>query len=210
MFKPEHILAAIVPSTYFNSEVINQSLSGCRIDLRNFGLTNPENLVMIQRNMAEQNPSFKQFIPYVCIRNAQGEYLQYRRMTGSGESRLLGKTSIGFGGHVDAVDVVYSKRGAIDLVATLDRAIRRELQEELGLQFVEVPHCRGFIFDDSTMVGQVHMGLLFILDVAAPDSIKSQEGGIALEGWKHPRDLLTDEAEEWSKAVLKFLMTQGG
>jgi len=60
------------------------------------------------RPEVEQDPGFKQLIPYVifCYRDPQGRQtvFQYTRGTGQGEGRLHRKRSIGIGGHISLVD----------------------------------------------------------------------------------------------------------
>ena len=57
----------------------------------------------IPRGEAENDPSFKQIIPYV-IMSCEGKYLNYVRGKRAGEKRLVGNLSIGIGGHINPVD----------------------------------------------------------------------------------------------------------
>jgi len=57
----------------------------------------------LPRSQAEENPEFKQIIPYVLIRKG-GRWLHYIRGKGSGEKRLVAKGSIGVGGHINPED----------------------------------------------------------------------------------------------------------
>ena len=62
----------------------------------------------------EQDPSFKQLIPYVIFRHrdasGQTRLFQYTRGKGQGESRLHAKRSIGIGGHISADDAAAGQR----------------------------------------------------------------------------------------------------
>ena len=52
----------------------------------------------------EEDPSFKQLIGYVLLKDINtGEVLVYKRLVGGGEARLHGKASVGIGGHMNEV-----------------------------------------------------------------------------------------------------------
>ena len=57
----------------------------------------------------EEDPSFKQLIPYMLFRHRSPPgpdmVFQYTRGTGMGEGRLHRKRSVGIGGHISADDV---------------------------------------------------------------------------------------------------------
>src|SRR5262249_36192992 len=61
-------------------------------------LLDPQRLRSLPRDLAEDDPSFKQLIPYVVLR-FDGQLFHYRRATG-GEKRLWARRSIGIGGHI--------------------------------------------------------------------------------------------------------------
>lgn len=88
---------------------------------------------MAQRNQLENNPNFRQFLPYMLIsrvRGGQKEYLVYKRAKGAGESRLVGNASIGIGGHVDANDTVLDNSSVLHFQQVIQMAHTRELFEE--------------------------------------------------------------------------------
>ena len=66
-------------------------------------LLKPSNTSYRPRDEVENDPGFKQLIPYVifCHRDAEGrqQVFQYTRGTGQGEGRLHRKHSVGIGGH---------------------------------------------------------------------------------------------------------------
>src|SRR6476469_2162457 len=77
----------------------------------------------LPRPEMEEDPSYKQIIPYVIFRSGD-RIFRYTRGKTQGEARLHAKRSIGVGGHVDEPDA--------DGRATLDAyevALRRELDE---------------------------------------------------------------------------------
>src|SRR5688572_13131803 len=81
------------------------------------------------RRWLEQDPEFKQLVPYVILAH-RGRVAMYRRETPGGEQRLHGLRSIGFGGHVGLEDAVVID-GAVDVGRTLARAAEREIEEEV-------------------------------------------------------------------------------
>ncbi|HXF81579.1 MAG TPA: NUDIX hydrolase [bacterium] len=113
-----------------------------------------------RRGDVEQDPSLKQIIPYLVVRHRDRLFL-VRRTAAGGEARLHGKVSIGVGGHINRADVA----GADDVVAA---ALRRELAEELVIEAPWQARYVGVLNDDTNPVGQVHFGLVHIVEVAAP------------------------------------------
>ena len=63
----------------------------------------PGTLRFMPRSKAEQDPSFKQLIPYVIMTH-DGKYLNYVRGKRAGEKRLVGNRSMGIGGHINPID----------------------------------------------------------------------------------------------------------
>jgi len=66
-------------------------------------ILDPSNNHFLLRDDAEEDPSFKQIIPYAIFRY-QDRFLHYVRGGGSGEKRLASKGSIGIGGHINDTD----------------------------------------------------------------------------------------------------------
>ena len=62
-----------------------------------------QNNFFLPRSRAEQDPAFKQIIPYVIF-TFEGTILRYVRGAKSGEKRLVDKASIGIGGHINDSD----------------------------------------------------------------------------------------------------------
>lgn len=115
------------------------------------------------RALVEEDPSFKQIIPYVLIRH-QDRYFLARRTERQTERRLHGKYSLGIGGHINDLDDPAAARDVIR--AGLERELNEEVDivgKRLSLDLV------GIISDDSTPVGQVHMGLVYILQTGSAD-----------------------------------------
>ena len=105
------------------------------------------------RSQAEENPEFKQIIPYVLIR--QGDrWLHYVRGKASGEKRLVAKGSIGVGGHINPEDQSLFDSGR----DFYDRAVQRELHEELHTDGEFRTRIVALLNDDSTPVGRGAFG----------------------------------------------------
>ncbi len=150
----------------------------------------------------EEDPSFKQLIPYVIFRwtdeNGVIHVFQYRRGKGQGEKRLHAKKSIGIGGHISSVDANQSN--------TYDEGLRRELEEEVRIETTYSENRVGIINDDETEVGKVHLGVVHIFDVKEP-KVFPNEVEISEAGFVPVSELLTDldSFETWSSICLTAL-----
>ncbi len=166
-------------------------------------LLSPANTSFRPRHEVEEDPSFKQLIPYVIFRyrDRQGteQVFQYTRGKGQGEGRLHSKQSVGVGGHISAVD-----HGAESGV--YEEGLRRELAEEVNLDTRYTDRCVGLINDDQTPVGQVHLGVVHLFDVERP-AVWPREADILDAGFRPIEELLADLSrfETWSQICLKAL-----
>lgn len=151
--------------------------------------------VFRRRGEMEQDPSMKQIIPYLIVRHEQQIFLFQRTAAGS-EARLHGKYSIGVGGHINRGDV----EGAADLVAA---GLRRELEEELILEGSWRARLVGVLNDDTNAVGQVHFGLVHVVDVDSARIMVRESDTLSgrLAGLEELRQLY-DSMETWSQLIL--------
>ena len=148
----------------------------------------------MDRPAAEEDPSYKQIIPYVVL-TQNGQVFTTRRLNKGGESRLHGKLSIGIGGHINPVDET-------DRRSVLMKGLDRELDEEVYIQRRGQLVPRGFINDDGNGVGAVHLGLCFSMEVEGEVSVKETE---KLSGaWLSLQELKSeyDNMETWSQIAL--------
>ena len=157
-----------------------------------------ENMATMRRGDAEENPDFKQPIPYAVLRKGD-KVFAYKRLIEGGEKRLHDKLSIGVGGHMNAID------GLNFLESTIEN-LKRELDEELYISDSDLNiDIIGMINDDINDVGKVHLGLLSVIDLTEDAEVSVKEID-QLEGfWLTKEDLkdqeLLESLEEWSKYV---------
>jgi predicted NUDIX family phosphoesterase len=107
----------------------------------------------------EHNREFKQIIPYVWIVNKEGKVFAYKRDKKNSieykEKRLHGKWSCGLGGHIDKGDNEEN---------LIFNAMMRELNEEVVIPGTYTPKIIGFFNDDTDSVGEVHFGVLAVVE----------------------------------------------
>lgn len=168
-------------------------------------LLQPANMSYRPRSEMEQDPSYKQLIPYVIFRhygeNGQPHLFCYTRGSGQGEARLHRKRSIGIGGHISSDD--HALVGHRDVYR---EGLRRELEEEVAIDTPYRERCVGLINDDQTEVGTVHLGVVHIFDVERP-SVAAREADIADAAFVPLEALLHKNAEfeSWSQICLEAL-----
>lgn len=143
-----------------------------------------------RRGDVEEDPSYKQLISYVVVKNNKGETLLYTRLSGGGESRLHGKSSVGVGGHMNPVD------GLSGYQLLLENT-KRELLEEIGVEPVEIG-LYGLVNDDSNDVGQVHVGLIYIANIGDQEVTVTETDTLSV---KWVPDTKFYELETWSQLL---------
>ena len=160
-----------------------------------------------ERDKAETNENLKQIIPYVTVTRFDGKILAYKRSKKAGEGRLHNKWSIGFGGHVNPIDLQGVAKDEFSFFA----AINRELTEELewGDKLAEnglVLTLDKVIYDDSNEVGRVHLGLAFSVILQGyygDEDPKIGDDEIAELKWVTVEEALElENLENWSKLAL--------
>jgi len=157
------------------------------------------------RGEVEQDPGFKQLIPYVIFRHVDDQgratVFQYTRGKGMGEGRLHSKRSVGIGGHISAVDAQPRSSGN-----PYEDGMRRELDEEVSIDTPYTARCVGLINDDRTEVGSVHLGVVHIFDCRRP-AVYPREDDIIESGFRKVRAILADMSgfETWSQICMQAL-----
>ena len=155
------------------------------------------------RSLAEADPAYKQIIPYVIMEHG-GKYLSYVRGKRAGETRLVGRRSIGIGGHINPVDEMpLFDTGFRDVYFT---AVKREVDEEVSVETDFEDRIVALLNDDSTEVGQVHLGIVhhWTLDSAR---VTKREQMITQMTFMSPAELqaVRDSLEKWSQLCLDHL-----
>ena len=168
--------------------------------------------ILSPRKELEKNEQYRQLLPYSLLvhRDEEGvsRYGVYRRCKGVGESRLLGKASIGFGGHVDLYDTVtYPEHpSVVNLEETLLAAVDRELDEEVDFPdgCLTSREYKGILIDNSDSVGRVHVGLVYRVEVDKPiDGLKEKELEWVGMFTAEELETLDLDFENWSKILIK-------
>jgi predicted NUDIX family phosphoesterase len=148
----------------------------------------------IRRGDAEEDPTHKQVIPYLVLRDGDRWFLM-RRTRAGGDARLHDLWSIGIGGHLNPGD------------GDVAGGLLREWREEIDAAFVPEFTPVGLLNDDTTPVGAVHVGFVFVADaggraVAIRETDKLS-GAFATTGEvEHVRD----DLETWSRLVFDALV----
>ena len=155
------------------------------------------------RSEAEQDPTHKQLIPYVVM-TCHGEFLSYVRGRRAGETRLVGNRSIGIGGHINPVDDM--PLFDTDYKDAYLAAVQREVEEEVNVDATHTDSIVALLNDDSSEVGQVHLGIVHLWNLSAPavtrrEQMMTQMAFMTPAGLQEVRDTL----ETWSSLCLDNL-----
>jgi predicted NUDIX family phosphoesterase len=158
-------------------------------------LLDPKNLSYRTRAEVETDPSFKQIIPYVVLRYS-GQIFHYTRGKRATESRLQALRSIGVGGHISAEDTTLFD-------SPYREAMFREVAEEVRLETDYTERCVGLINDDTTPVGQVHLGIVHVFELQQP-KVERREQALTRAGFASVAELRAqrEEFETWSQCLL--------
>lgn len=197
-YEDENVL--VVPRALFDEIGAFQGLAD---DLDRYlpRFLDPANNFFLARDEAEDDPAHKQIIPYAIFRH-DGRILRYRRGKKSGEQRLANKCSIGIGGHINQDDF----HAASLEKDTYMTGVEREIDEELTITGGYTQRAVALLNDDSNPVGQVHLGVVHLVDLES-DQISPGEANIedlqflTREQLVAERDLL----ETWSQICLDGL-----
>lgn len=148
------------------------------------------------RNELEEDPSFKQIIPYGVI-SCKNSYFLFKRTSGQTEQRLHNKFTLGVGGHMNPpYSMVSEEQYLID-------ELKRELFEEVRLSngsSIEDIEFIGFINDETIPVSRVHIGLLYNIRVSGKD-VYVRETDKMTAVWIERSDLAEyyEGMETWTK-----------
>lgn len=145
------------------------------------------------RDAMEQDPSFKQIIPYLVLRDGDRYFLMRRTRAGV-DQRLHDRWSIGVGGHLNPGD------------DGLLGGLRREWREELDADFEPSFEPLALLNDDATDVGAVHLGVVFVADAEGrPVTVREQDKLIGSFASGADVAAVADALETWSQLVFEAL-----
>jgi predicted NUDIX family phosphoesterase len=150
------------------------------------------NVKFDKRGNLEEDESKLQIIPYVVLTYDNDKHILTYLRSGS-EQRLLGKMSIGFGGHSNKKDN--------DI---LDTAIR-EIQEELSIATDESRYKHiGYIFSNNTPVSKVHIGYVYTYELLYGEVASMQVSDeIALAVFQGKQNLQEASLKKWSNIPME-------
>jgi len=158
----------------------------------NFFLSRPE---------AENNPAYKQIIPYALIAFGNS-VVYYVRGKKAGEQRLVAKGSIGIGGHMNESDE--------SLFALDEQAYRvgveREVNEEIKIDTQFDDRIVALLNDDTTDVGRVHLAIVHVFKLAEP-KVEKREAMITGLTFMTKEELMArrESLETWSQICVDSL-----
>ena len=151
----------------------------------------------LDRPVAEEDPAFKQLIPYVIVRDGASIFLMERTDAG-GDPRLHGRASIGVGGHLNPVDQGED---------ALTDGLRREWSEELVADWEPEFRLVGLLNDDSNPVGSVHLGVVFEVEAdGRPVDVRERDKLTGRFATSAEVCAAWDRLETWSRLVAGRLL----
>lgn len=159
----------------------------------------------------EEDPAFKQIIPYAVISHKEPEhsgvqpnqyYYLFRRGSGQTEKRLQNLYSMGVGGHMNPVISAESEEHYI--IDELKREFFEEVRLSDGCHIKDIEFI-GFINDDSIPVSRVHLGLLYDIRVSNRD-ISVYETDKMTAAWIDKSGLAEfyEGMETWTKIIYDY------
>jgi len=159
------------------------------------------NNFFLRRPEAENNPAYKQIIPYALIAFGN-RVVYYVRGKKAGEQRLVAKGSIGIGGHMNESDE--------SLFALDEQAYRvgveREVNEEIKINTQFDDRIVALLNDDTTDVGRVHLAIVHVFKLAEP-KVEKREAMITGLTFLTKEELAArrESLETWSQICVDSL-----
>lgn len=145
------------------------------------------------RDAMEQDPTHKQIIPYLVLRDGDRYFLMRRTRAGA-DRRLHDRWSIGVGGHLNPGD------------DGLLGGLRREWREELHADFEPAFEPLALLNDDTTDVGAVHLGVVFVADAQGhPVTVREQDKLTGSFASAAEVAAVADDLETWSQLVFEAI-----
>ena len=145
------------------------------------------------RDAMEQDPTHKQIIPYLILRDGERYFLMRRTRAGA-DRRLHDRWSIGVGGHLNPGD-----EGLLG-------GLRREWREELDADFEPAFEPLALLNDDTTDVGAVHLGVVFVADAEGrPVTVREHDKLTGSFASAAEVEAVAADLETWSLLVFEAI-----
>jgi predicted NUDIX family phosphoesterase len=153
-----------------------------------------KNHSFLDRDIAEYDYDYRQIIPYIIVKN-EDSYLLLKRLNKQTEKRLHGKYSLGVGGHINP-DPSNKYENVIM------SGLYRELNEEISIKEPFELTFAGVINNQTSDVGKVHVGFLYILEASSLDFEVLEKEKMTGE-WVTQKELTAyyEYLEGWSQIV---------
>lgn len=158
----------------------------------------------VDRTKAEADDSVRQIVSCAFVRSSRG-ILCLQRAASSNRAALRRRYTIMLGGHVDDLDAAAS--------SPLRSCVRRELNEELGINQIKSLSLIGIAIDPDTASGWLHIGFVYqatvapeILHLSRKHDMAEFAGAAKLKSLDfmpfHDFDKLRNRLDPWSSLVV--------
>ncbi len=193
-FRSENIL--VVPKLAFSFLNFDKKLMF--LDESTIFETIERNKVFAPRSLMENDQRFLQIIPYMIYKFQDKLFLMQRSAKAS-ETRLQSKFSLGIGGHIRKEDLCDN--------SSILAWGQREFLEEINFSGSFKSEFIGLLYDDSSDVGKVHLGAIFLLEGDSDSiSVKTELQSGKLTSFDEITSLHSS-LESWSQICFDFLQT---
>ncbi len=154
-----------------------------------------EKKLFMPRSVMEQDPTYKQIIPYLVFK-FEDKYFLMQRKAKATESRLQSKFTLGIGGHIREEDMTSDD---------LRTWAHREFEEEVAFEGTYAVKPLGLLNDDTNAVGEVHVGFVYLIEgTSANISVKEELQSGSLMTLEEINKCY-DRMETWSQIVFDYL-----
>ena len=166
-------------------------------------------IIIAQRELLEKDDTYRQVLPE-CVFVHNGKVWAYERTEAGGEANLHGKTAVAVGGHWDLEDLV-SNNSVIDLAASFEKAMNREIEEEVSLtsNIIKKRKLEKVICADDTFVDRHHVAVIYICELDG-EGISANEDQLKELGFIDPQELLDGDYnnEVWTRMICEILVNE--
>jgi predicted NUDIX family phosphoesterase len=164
------------------------------------------------RRAAEKDLSLKQVVTYIAVVKQERVLCYQRGAYSAVRDELIGRHSIGFGGHVSEHDRDLFSPDELGLLSNAQRELREELNLVAFRESDQQPIILGIINDNSTSEGQKHIAIAMRFNCTEKDDPTKGELEIRNLHWKSINVLPNDLScfEIWSQLFFDYLVKRQG